>query len=669
MAKSHLVGALFFLACGRDSPSPITPITPPHVVEAAPHVLDAAPSAVEPARALPTPRPRAWRWVNPSPQGEKLSAVVADLSCGAVAVGDEGTVLRSVDDGVTWTVRTWAHRWDLQFATLDGTTLYAIGTRERASALLAAPECGAGEPRVLQTFDRMTDGAVNDLASDAAGRLYLTTLLHKRGRVLCSVDHGATVRVCDERKTPIYGLHVLPTGGAWVAGGNGGVEGGVVRESLDQGQTWRTVGSHLGSLLYGVWGDAAGARLVATGSDEIVTRATAGGRWASAAPLMQGGGSMMLGPDDAPFVRNDFWVGVTGNPRTGTYLTLGSGPARGDGFSPSTHEISRCTTCTGQFRGATTTTSGTWLAVGWEGAIVRSTDDAATWQAASSNVLGDGRGFAALRSDGHHLFVLQGTRMMRSDDEARTFVTLGALTAEELPTTVVSTADLGTFAVDEQVLLVPRPGHGAIARSTDLGVTFADVPVPHDAGHAVTHVWSNGDGVFYASGAGGSMLRTLDRGATWSRLTIATSDDLVTGWSYGREVYTLSTVGHVFRSRDGGDSWKARAFTRPLLAVTGASADEVLVIGRDGNAYRSVDHGETWVPGGDIHRDVRGVVFQAGRLTLSTLDDDHLYVSLDHGKTFQKELAPMRDALLFPDGAGGLYLARENGFSGLMRFD
>ena len=44
-------------------------------------------------------------------------------------------------------------------------------------------------------------------------------------------------------------------------------------------------------------------------------------------------------------------------------------------------------------------------------------------------------------------------------------------------------------------------------------------------------------------------------------------------------------------------------------------------------------------------------------------------MSLDHGKTFQKELAPMRDALLFPDGAGGLYLARENGFSGLMRFD
>ena len=43
-----------------------------------------------------------WSWVNPLPQGNTLNDV-KKLGNGIVyAVGDNGTILKSLDDGLTW---------------------------------------------------------------------------------------------------------------------------------------------------------------------------------------------------------------------------------------------------------------------------------------------------------------------------------------------------------------------------------------------------------------------------------------------------------------------------------------------------------------------------------------------------------------------------------------
>jgi hypothetical protein len=124
-------------------------------------------------------------------------------------------------------------------------------------------------------------------------------------------------------------------------------------------------------------------------------------------------------------------------------------------------------------------------------------------------------------------------------------------------------------------------------------------------------------------------------------------------------------VSRVFHSGDGGEHWKPTPFERELLAVAASREDEVFVMGRDGDVFRSVDRGETWVPGARLGVDVRGFVVENGRLYVSANEDDHLRTSTDHGATFAIEPSPMRGGLLFPDGKDGVYIARENGFSGL----
>jgi photosystem II stability/assembly factor-like uncharacterized protein len=628
-----------------------------------------APASAGAAVAGDTGRKHTWRWLNPLPQGESLDAVVASAACGVIAVGDESTVVRSDDDGLTWTATQWQARAGLTLAALDGTTLLVVGAHDGASELIAAADCGRGDRRVLRTFDRKTDGACNDLATDGAGNVYLTTVLHQRGRVLCSSDHGATFRVCDERTKPLYGLFASPAGGVWVAGGYKGDEGGFVRESRDHGKSWRTVGAHLGELLYGVWGDATGEHLVATGTHTVATRS--GSAWTTASPVGVGGGSMMIGHDDAPYVHNDFWRGVTGSPRTSTFLTLGTSPARGLAFAPKTAASPPCPDCMGQLNAATVTPSGAWVGVGGRGGVLRSDDDAASWRPLTTDALAAGQGIVHVEQAGRSLYVLQGTRMVRSKDGGRTFEPLGGLTPEDPPTpaTVVSTADLESFAVDGDVLVVPRPARKTIAYSNNAGEQWAETSAPHDDGKTIEHAWAGAQGVMFASGKRGAFLRSIDHGAHWGELALSTHDDLITGWSRGAVVLVASGSGTVWASANSGVTWKDTALGEPLVAVGGVDEGELYAVGRQGSIFRSTDRGATWTPGARLGRDVRGFVPTYGWLALTTTEDDQLHVSTDRGATFHDEAMPMRGGLLAPDGRDGVYLARENGFSELLHLE
>ncbi len=252
----------------------------------------------------PTPV-RAWHWTTPTPQGNFLYTVVANDACGVLAVGDESTILRSTDDGLTWSTRQLPERWRFTSAAVGGTYLYAVGDTADASVLLRISACGDGEPKPVRSFDRKHDGAANAVGADADGRVYLTALLpHKHGEIFCSVNHGDTFVLCnDQPRTPYYGVFIDSTGAVYVAGGYGGSDGGLVRHSSDHGRTWGTLGRHLGDIAYGVWGDSNGKRLIVTGRNEISATSDGGATWSTTLGSGFGnGGSMLLGKVDAPYV-------------------------------------------------------------------------------------------------------------------------------------------------------------------------------------------------------------------------------------------------------------------------------------------------------------------------------------------------------------------------------
>jgi photosystem II stability/assembly factor-like uncharacterized protein len=104
-------------------------------------------------------------------------------------------------------------------------------------------------------------------------------------------------------------------------------------------------------------------------------------------------------------------------------------------------------------------------------------------------------------------------------------------------------------------------------------------------------------------GKGGVVLRSRDRGATWTRVDVGTRDALNAIWGSGPDdVYVVgaqgASLGGVFHTTDGGKSWKAlMGGGRTFWGVWGSGADNVYVVawdGADGVVLRTTVRGQTW---------------------------------------------------------------------------
>jgi len=466
-------------------------------------------------------------------------------------------------------VRQLPDRRELKLAVLDHDDRLVVGDGEDESTVLKIADCGRGDATVLRTLAAKTDGRVNALALDGTGRVYLTTVLHKRGRVLCSNDHAGSFTVCDEQAaTPFYGLFIDETGRVFVAGGYDGADGGIVRRSTDHGKSWTTLARNLGHIVYGVWGDPRGGKLVATGSGELWTSDNGGTAWTKAptGAFPVRGGNMILGPEDAPYYPNAFSSSIVGDAQSGTLLIQGTS-ARGTHFG-----LTGATGVDVYIETAAPTGKGHWVALA-NSDIRRSTDDGASWTDTSVDPLASGHGFIDIESDASSVFVLQNAGIAESDDGGASFRRLASFD------TTSDWKDRTTMAFDAAAVVVPRPD--GVGRSTDHGATFADVKLPLTGAQAIRHVWRGGSGEFYASGTAGALFRSKDEGASFAPLTVPADDDLVAGATLGHDIYSIQRArvcggfcpDTILHSPDDGRHWQASPLTFEALALRVAGSD------------------------------------------------------------------------------------------------
>jgi photosystem II stability/assembly factor-like uncharacterized protein len=169
----------------------------------------------------------------------------------------------------------------------------------------------------------------------------------------------------------------------------------------------------------------------------------------------------------------------------------------------------------------------------------------------------------------------------------------------------------------------------------------------------VLHTWA-----MFGGGKGSGIYVTRDGGASWKKVEhtgLPTGPlgkiDVAVAPTNSRRVYALiQTVdqGSVWRSDDGGTSWKAVNYQRGLigragyyihLAVSTGNADEILVA--NSSFYRSTDGGKNFedVPWGGDNHDIWIDPKNPNHFGLT--NDLGARLTTDHGKSFQAVALPV----------------------------
>lgn len=230
------------------------------------------------------------------------------------------------------------------------------------------------------------------------------------------------------------------------------------------------------------------------------------------------------------------------------------------------------------------------IAVGERGTILRSTDQARTWDSAAApthatltgvSFADDGRRGWAVGHDAVILATSDGggtwTRQFQGDN--------------------LQDSLLDVLAVDaDHVIAVGA--YGLCLASSDGGRTWQRRSL-QDGDLHLNRITRGPDGTLYLAGESGTLLRSGDRGATWASIAAPYE-----GSFYGIVALEARTLlahglrGHLFRSENDGDTWEAVAVPSPMMLATAIVVrSDLIVLGGQARAlFVSRDGGKSVAP-------------------------------------------------------------------------
>ncbi|MFU8856585.1 MAG: WD40/YVTN/BNR-like repeat-containing protein [Deferrisomatales bacterium] len=170
-------------------------------------------------------------------------------------------------------------------------------------------------------------------------------------------------------------------------------------------------------------------------------------------------------------------------------------------------------------------------------------------------------------------------------------------------------------------------GHdGVLLRTADGGRTWELRRWAPEEEKPLLHVWFRDPERGFAAGAYGLLLTTTDGGATWSEQPVADDEwhlNHVAGSATGR-IYIAAEAGHIFRSDDGGETWRPlpSPYEGSFFGTLPLDGDEVLLYGLRGHLFRSSDAGESWeeVESGTEASLTSGLVLRDGTVRIAGLE-------------------------------------------------
>lgn len=234
----------------------------------------------------------------------------------------------------------------------------------------------------------------------------------------------------------------------------------------------------------------------------------------------------------------------------------------------------------------------TVIAVGERGVILRSSDNARTWQRVPgpSKATLTGIGFATLTAPRLGWAVGHDAVILGSVDGGVTWV-------KQYQGENLQDSFLDVLALDAQRAIAVG-AYGLYVTTNNGGKTWSRRKLTADDYHFNRITRGPGTTLFLA-GEHGTLLRSPDLGATWQPLSTSYE-----GSFYGivpldrRVILAHGLRGHVFRSEDDGESWQAVATPQPALLAAGIKLRNNFIVlgGQARTLLVSRDLGRTLAP-------------------------------------------------------------------------
>ncbi len=230
------------------------------------------------------------------------------------------------------------------------------------------------------------------------------------------------------------------------------------------------------------------------------------------------------------------------------------------------------------------------IAVGERGTILRSTDQAQSWESAAApthatltgvSFADDGRRGWAVGHDAVILATSDGgstwTRQYQGDNQQDSLLDVLAVDADHV---------------------IAVGAYGLCLATADGGRTWQRRSFQAGDLH-LNRITRGPGGTLYLAGESGTLLRSRDRGATWEPIAAPYE-----GSFYGilaldaRTLLAHGLRGHLFRSEDDGETWKAVAVPAPMMLATAIMIRrDLIVLGGQARAlFVSRDGGKSVAP-------------------------------------------------------------------------
>lgn len=576
--------------------------------------------------------------------GVQLNAVaLGDAGAGA-AVGEFGTLLVTHDEGLSWTLHDSITREALKAVAFgNGSTALAAGS----NGALLRTEDG-------QSWTRVTSGSSATLRAVAFGSPMLAVVVGESGTILKSDDGGKSWRSMPSGTTATLRAVRCPTASEIVAVG----DDGTVLHSADGGATWerRESGTNaaLRSLLFtsATTGVAVGGDDLRWRSERAVVRTTDGGRtWQPAtvpagsrlyALASVGAGKLVaLGQASAALQSTDDGQ---------TWLTTGQPiPGIGRGGTTPDSDISNW------FAGAGATSS-VVVAVTYGGRIYRSTDAVQSWKAVPQAYVAENVA-AVARVDESTFVAVAGSAIFRSADDAPLARVRGPAPDSGGRGRNGGAPNLMSLEFPAPDVGVMTGAAGTVLRTVDRGQTWTSIAAPTKRNLRGVAFANDKVGIAVAgpAGTGAGMIRTDDGGLTWVEqecvpgTNICESATPLVAVALRPSQLGLAVGGPnpgpavIVRTTDGGRHWTrldvgGRAARGALQAVAWIDDRHAVAVGDGGLALSTSDGGDTWaIRDVGVKLGLRGVAFADASRGLIVGDGGIVFVTTDGGVTWQRE--------------------------------